>query len=376
MVFEKDGIATTMARTVSWEKCVSSCATPLSARSTRSPSPALRGSTPVLQPLHPNNTDNARTTPTSLSLTRDLSWELPPPMKRQASQQGEKVVAAASQPRTESPCKRKLDVQTAPPLKRMRPTLTIDIPRTPSQTVHSLTGVGGSAGSESLSLRRTFSWEAGEGPLAMRRTVSWEEGTFGDTSPGERALSREEEGRAKAWVKQLAQNGVRLLCFDFDLTLITMHTGGKWWGSASTLARAVRPLFKAIIPEAKAQGIEVCVVTKSQQSLLVSKVLQIAVPCDLSGLVVRGGMRGLFKEDGEPVAMPLVGGARGKQAHIESVLQWHRESGCGVLQNHEVMLVDDDFVNVDEALGAGMRALLFSIENPLHLCAAVDEMDE
>merc|ERR1712054_711060 len=104
----------------------------------------------------------------------------------------------------------------------------------------------------------------GEHVLSMRRTGSWEEGSLADFESSRGNLLAEEVARTKAFVSQLVEMNVKLLALDFDLTIVSMHTGGRWWGSAETLARSVRPVFKTIVPYAMSLGLEVAIVTLSQ----------------------------------------------------------------------------------------------------------------
>jgi len=61
-----------------------------------------------------------------------------------------------------------------------------------------------------------------------------------------------------------------------------------------------------------------------------------------------------------------------KQKHIKSVLQSRVARGDSALLVHQVMLIDDDALNIEEALEQGTRALLFSPDNPLFLIVGVD----
>ena len=59
--------------------------------------------------------------------------------------------------------------------------------------------------------------------------------------------------------------GINLLAIDFDLTLVDVHTGGSWIGSATALASQARPIVKQLVDEALGAGIYVTVVTFSPQ---------------------------------------------------------------------------------------------------------------
>ena len=135
----------------------------------------------------------------------------------------------------------------------------------------------------------------------------------------------------------LAEEGVKVLAIDFDLTLSSMHTGGKWWGTAETLARSVRPIFKVIIPAALELGIEVCVVTFSAQTKLISNVLEMSLPCDAAQIRIRGGeKKKLVNEDGE-LDTQIEEGQR-KQRHINSMLRARAARGEGPVLPHELVL--------------------------------------
>lgn len=64
---------------------------------------------------------------------------------------------------------------------------------------------------------------------------------------------------------KLAQAGIKLLAIDFDLTLVSTHTGGVWSKGAEHLAQHVRPSMKQLILTAMMDGIHVAIVTFSPQ---------------------------------------------------------------------------------------------------------------
>lgn len=236
------------------------------------------------------------------------------------------------------------------PIKKARPNLTLD-----------------------LSVLTTPSSCPTTGTLSLRRQGSWEEGSLADnTVENSATLSEEAARKAEAFAYELSENGVKLLAVDFDLTLASMHTGGKWWGTAETLGRSIRPLFKTIIPAAQSLGIEVCIVTFSGQTKLISNVLKSSLMCDTSKITIRGGesKRTLVREDGD-LDTAQVAGTR-KQKHICSVIQARMARGESAVKPEEVMLIDDDVMNVDEAIENGNQALLFDPDNPMFLVSAPD----
>lgn len=79
-------------------------------------------------------------------------------------------------------------------------------------------------------------------------------------------------------VKLLKRSRIKLVAFDFDQTIISIHTGGFWRDSAEKLAEFVRPCFKYLMPELlKCENIFVAVVTFSPQEELIREVLRLSM---------------------------------------------------------------------------------------------------
>ena len=53
--------------------------------------------------------------------------------------------------------------------------------------------------------------------------------------------------RADRAVRAMYAQGVRLLCFDFDNTIVGYHTGGRWMDTAEQLHRFVRPVVSRVV---------------------------------------------------------------------------------------------------------------------------------
>ena len=71
---------------------------------------------------------------------------------------------------------------------------------------------------------------------------------------------------------------LKLIAFDFDETLISVHTGGVWTDSAENLAKHIRPCFKELLLELlKSNDFYVCVVSYSPQEDLIRRVLEISI---------------------------------------------------------------------------------------------------
>ena len=52
--------------------------------------------------------------------------------------------------------------------------------------------------------------------------------------------------RADRAVRAMYAQGVRLMCFDFDNTIVGYHTGGRWMDTAEQLHRFVRPVVSQV----------------------------------------------------------------------------------------------------------------------------------
>lgn len=72
----------------------------------------------------------------------------------------------------------------------------------------------------------------------------------------------------------LVTNGIRLICIDFDNTLLSISTYGKWDGSAQDLSDYIRPVFVKFIKKCILKNIHIAIVTFSSQEQLVNDCLQ------------------------------------------------------------------------------------------------------
>ncbi len=76
-------------------------------------------------------------------------------------------------------------------------------------------------------------------------------------------------------IESLRRNNLKVIAFDFDCTIVSIHTGGTWFDSAEKLAEFVRPCFRQLIPALlKCPDFFVCVATYSPQEDLIREVLR------------------------------------------------------------------------------------------------------
>jgi hypothetical protein len=83
-------------------------------------------------------------------------------------------------------------------------------------------------------------------------------------------------------IELIRRLNLKVIAFDFDCTLVTIHTSGQWIDSATKLAEFVRPCFRELIPELllRCADVHVCVVTFSPQEKLIGDVLKVSMKND------------------------------------------------------------------------------------------------
>lgn len=88
------------------------------------------------------------------------------------------------------------------------------------------------------------------------------------------ACKENDLSKVKSLVSAMHKRGIRLLAMDFDQTLISVHSGGRWKDSLESLAKEVRPCMKDLIHVTLEKGIHVAIVTYSAQSWLIKDLLK------------------------------------------------------------------------------------------------------
>jgi hypothetical protein len=152
---------------------------------------------------------------------------------------------------------------------------------------------------------------------------------------------------------------IHLVAFDFDMTIVNTHTGGRWEGTAEELAPHVRPSFQCYIAACLDRGLNVAIATFSTQTILIQFVLNATI---LSSTDLKG--KRLYIE------IPVFGGdlrlpgyRKGKQSQLYAAREWARSkrlSASGIDDNVRVrntILIDDDPDNIRIALQDGYRTI-------------------
>lgn len=157
-------------------------------------------------------------------------------------------------------------------------------------------------------------------------------------------------------VMSLKSCGINFLALDFDLTLISEHTGGHWRGTVPDLALKVRPFFRILVPMVIENGIAVSIVTFSGQIQIISAVLQSEFPAVASRIVIRGADKS-WEYRGS-------GSREGKQAHMASAAEELIAATGLTITRNSTLLVDDDANNIRIALANKVRAIRFFPDTP------------
>lgn len=159
-----------------------------------------------------------------------------------------------------------------------------------------------------------------------------------------------------AYLPCLTLEKIRLVAFDFDKTIVNIHTGGRWRSSADELYAHVRPEFQCLIGGCLDHGIHVAVATFSTQKDLVDDVLKRSIPfaTRLSG----------------DVDIPIFGGndrvknyRDGKQSQLLLAMDYFNKqrndysSGSPRQTPASTVLVDDDGRNIAVAQSDGYRTI-------------------
>ena len=151
-------------------------------------------------------------------------------------------------------------------------------------------------------------------------------------------------------VESLVGCGINFLAIDFDLTLITEHTLGRWCGTIPDLAETVRPLFRVLVPMAMDRDISVAIVTFSPQVPVVLGVIRTVFPDYESRILIRGNDKS-WEYTGN-------GAREGKQSHMASAAEELASSSPGlVITRNSTLLIDDDVNNIRIALANRVRAV-------------------
>jgi len=159
-------------------------------------------------------------------------------------------------------------------------------------------------------------------------------------------------------IDKLKAAGINFLAIDFDKTLISEHTSGKWEGTVEDLATKTRPFFRQFIPLALDKGILVAIVTLSPQVNIITEMMLLVFPQHAKYIAIRG--------DDNTWSYQGKGCMKGKQRHMasaaEELVSINKTSNCRISRS-TTLLMDDDLDNVRTALNAHTRAIFCDPNN-------------
>lgn len=177
-------------------------------------------------------------------------------------------------------------------------------------------------------------------------------------------LLRPRRGRGHmidASMRRLQELQINLLAIDFDMTLIDIHTGGRWDGTSQELQPHVRPELEQLVLACCEHDIQVAVVTFTPQVALVRDILDSIVGAEQSARIpIRGGDHS-WTYNGD-------GSVDRKQPHIASAVEELETNNPNVrITKSTTLLIDDDPKNVKCALQDGVRAIWLNPDKPHQL---------
>jgi len=167
-------------------------------------------------------------------------------------------------------------------------------------------------------------------------------------------------------LSHLVELKINFLALDFDQTILDIHTGGKWRGSAQELAEHVRPMFYHLIKAAHDANVKVAVVTFSSQVEQISHILELYFPEFSTEIIIRGRDKSWSYEGN---GMKL-----GKQPFMASAVEEFETIGNVEISRNSTLLVDDDPQNIKLALKDGVRAILFLPHKSLNFFKDVERI--
>jgi len=182
------------------------------------------------------------------------------------------------------------------------------------------------------------------------------------TAAGQNSWTEEQRSKTQAAVDKLVDCGINFLAIDFDQTMIDVHTGGRWQGTALELTEHLRPVFLHLVPAATNRNIRIAICTFSGQTKHIRDVMEYAFPNIAELIVIRGNDK-TWEYHGN-------GFKRGKQQHMASAAEeLLAEQALGVtdVTKATTLLIDDDPKNIRMSLKDRTRAIWFNPKEPNEL---------
>jgi len=177
----------------------------------------------------------------------------------------------------------------------------------------------------------------------------------------------------------MKKSGVKLLAIDWDLTMVSCHTRSQWYGTAEELGRHVRPVFRKLVRAAMGSGLKVTIVSFSGQHSLIRGAVASAFPClDTDEIVLRCSDKkwGVSEKHLQQIFPAAKISSPGKLTHLCSAAQQlclaDKENGLHI-KPQDIVLIDDDLQNVENAQHNKVTAVLMNPDKPDHFLLTLGE---
>ena len=190
-------------------------------------------------------------------------------------------------------------------------------------------------------------------------------------------------------VSRIQQNGIRLVCFDFDQTAYRGHTGGALDLPVCDIIPAMHTMvshlsqdFLTLVFELHNENINVAIVTFGD-----AKYNEISLG---NNKIVLGGdplirpvlTQGLNKETADKIPIYALNpdwrnGANGERPQFPDSKHWHMIMAMehfSIHHPHQVLLVDDSNHNISEAASSGFHTVTVSPDTAFEVSQVLDHL--
>ncbi|OQS03972.1 ATP-binding Cassette (ABC) superfamily [Thraustotheca clavata] len=155
----------------------------------------------------------------------------------------------------------------------------------------------------------------------------------------------------------------RLMCIDFDKTLLDIHTNGSWSATADELVPHIRPLFTSLVPRLHEHGIHLAIATFSPQQKLINELLHLVFGASIAkAIVVRANCTTWSVEAVDGLPEHILFNRKHKLGYLVSSAQ--------ALPNKEItplntVLIDDDSNNLHAVSEFGVHTVWFEHDDSI-----------
>ena len=164
---------------------------------------------------------------------------------------------------------------------------------------------------------------------------------------------------------------------DFDLTIVDIHTGGRWRGPAKELATEhIRPEMKCLINTSiDTDGLlKPAIASFSAQPHLIQEVISIALP-KAKNMTIVGG-RNRSERDGKSTQLQAITLAYNNNNDQSNQNTTTITNNSRLLSAANMILIDDDKSNVKTAKEGGYYAIWFDLKNPKDLFGDILQLED